>query len=152
MRIVIGSDHAGYSLKLALVHYLRTKEHTVFDVGTDNPDQPVDHPDFARLVAEKIINGEAERGIMVCGSGVGASISANKIPGIYAATCHDTYSAHQGVEHNNMNVLCLGGRIIGAALAQEIADTFLNARFMADQDRFVRRYQKILAIEKEAKH
>jgi ribose 5-phosphate isomerase B len=130
MRIALGADHAGFSLKMQLLDHLRASGHDVIDLGTNNPDDPKDYPDYAEAVAQKVLNGAAERGILVCGSGVGASIAANKIPGIYAALCHDTYSAHQGVEHDNMNVLCLGSRVIGIALAQELADAFLRARPM----------------------
>jgi ribose 5-phosphate isomerase B len=147
MQIAIGADHAGFSLKSALVDYLRSQGHDVLDVGTGNAGQSVDYPDFARAVGQQVLDGAAERGIVVCGSGVGASITANKMPGIYAALCHDTYSAHQGVEHDNMNVLCVGSRIIGVALAQELADAFVKARFESDQERHVRRHNKVRAIE-----
>ncbi len=147
MKLAIGADHAGFALKVTLLDYLRAQGHELVDVGTDVPDHPDDYPDFAQAVAEQLISGRAERGIVVCGSGVGASIAANKIPGIYAAICHDTYSAHQGVEHDNMNVLCLGSRIIGPALAQELVEAFVRARFLADQERLTRRHGKVLAIE-----
>ena len=147
MKIAIGADHAGFPLKTLIVDYFRSQGHTVIDLGTDNPDQPQDYPDYAEAVGKKVIAGEVERGIVVCGSGVGASIAANKIPGIYAALVHDTYSAHQGVEHDNMNVLCLGSRVIGSALAQEIVDAFLAASFQTDQERHVRRHNKVRAIE-----
>jgi ribose 5-phosphate isomerase B len=147
MKIAIGSDHAGYPLKTLLVDHLRQRGHEVIDLGTDNPDEPQDYPDYAQAVAEKVLDGTAERGLVVCGSGVGASIAANKIPGIYAALCHDTYSAHQGVEHDNMNVLCVGSRVIGQALAQEIVDAFVAARFEAHAERHLRRHNKVRAIE-----
>ncbi|MBN1678704.1 MAG: ribose 5-phosphate isomerase B [Anaerolineae bacterium] len=147
MKIAMGSDHAGFPLKSELVDYLRSQGHDVVDLGTDSADRVVDYPDFAEAVARKVASQDVERGIVVCGSGVGASIAANKVPGIYAALCHDTYSAHQGVEHDNMNIICLGSRVIGSALAQEIADAFLNAKFESDQERFVRRYNKVRAIE-----
>jgi ribose 5-phosphate isomerase B len=150
MRIALGADHAGFSLKMQLLDHLRASGHDVIDLGTNNPDDPKDYPDYAEAVAQKVLNGAAERGILVCGSGVGASIAANKIPGIYAALCHDTYSAHQGVEHDNMNVLCLGSRVIGIALAQELADAFLRARFEASAERHVRRHHKVLALEQAA--
>jgi ribose 5-phosphate isomerase B len=150
MRIAIGADHAGFPLKAQLVDYLRAAGHDVIDLGTDNPNDPKDYPDYAEAVAHKVLDGAAERGIVACGSGVGASMAANKIPGIYAAICHDTYSAHQGVEHDNMNVLCLGSRVIGIALAQELAEAFLNARFETDAERHVRRHNKVLAIEQTA--
>ncbi len=150
MNIAIGADHAGFTLKAELIDCLRAAGHEVIDLGTDNPTDPKDYPDYAEAVARKVLDGTAERGIIVCGSGVGASIAANKIPGIYAALCHDTYSAHQGVEHDNMNVLCLGSRVIGSALAQELVDAFLNAHFEATAERHVRRHNKVLAIEKAA--
>ncbi|MBN1203287.1 MAG: ribose 5-phosphate isomerase B [Anaerolineae bacterium] len=147
MKIAVGSDHAGFPLKAALVDHLRAQGHDVLDLGTGTAEQPVDYPDIAHAVSLKVVNGDVKRGIVVCGSGVGASIAANKVPGIYAAMCHDTYSAHQGVEHDNMNVLCLGNRVIGAALAYELADAFLSARFEVDQERHVRRHNKVKAIE-----
>ncbi len=150
MKIAIGADHAGFTLKAELIDCLRAAGHEVIDLGTDNPTDPKDYPDYAEAVARKVLDGTAERGIIVCGSGVGASIAANKIPGIYAALCHDTYSAHQGVEHDNMNVLCLGSRVIGSALARELVDAFLKARFEAHAERHVRRHNKVLAIERAA--
>lgn len=148
MRIAIASDHAGYPLKTHLAEYLRSHGHAVEDLGADNAETPVDYPDFARAVGEAVVSGTVTRGIIVCGSGVGASIAANKLPGIYAGLCHDTYSAHQGVEHDNMNVLCLGSRIVGSALAEELVTAFVNARFEADTERHVRRHHKVLAIER----
>jgi ribose 5-phosphate isomerase B len=150
MKIAIGADHAGFPLKSLLADYLRALGHDIVDLGTDNPTDPKDYPDYAQAIAQQVTAGAVERGILVCGSGVGASIAANKIPGIYAALCHDTYSAHQGVEHDNMNVLCLGSRVVGSALAQELVDAFLNARFETDQERHVRRHNKVLAIERAA--
>jgi ribose 5-phosphate isomerase B len=150
MKIAIGADHAGFALKEELVDYLRAEGHDVIDLGTDNPTEPKDYPDYAETVSRQVLDGSAERGIIVCGSGVGVSIAANKIPGIYAALCHDTYSAHQGVEHDDMNVLCLGSRVIGSALAQELVDAFLKARFQINTERHVRRHNKVLAIEKAA--
>jgi ribose 5-phosphate isomerase B len=147
MKLAIAADHAGYSLKAILVDYLRAQGHDMLDLGTDDPNHASDYPDFAEAVARKVLSGEVERGIVACGSGVGASIAANKVPGIYAALCHDTYSAHQGVEHDNMNVICVGSRVIGPALAQEIIDAFLRASFQADQERHVRRHNKVRAIE-----
>ncbi len=152
MNLAIGADHAGFPLKSYLADYLRSQGHAVIDVGTDNPDQSVDYPDFAQAVGQHVLDGSAERGIIVCGSGVGASIAANKMTGIYAAMCHDTYSAHQGVEHDNMNVLCLGSRIIGSAVAQELVDAFVSARFEANQTRHVRRHNKVRAIEAAAQN
>ena len=147
MKVAIGADHAGFLLKVELVKYLRAQGHDVIDLGTDTPDEPSDYSDFSMAVAQKVLDGTAERGLIVCGSGVGASIAANKIPGIYAAICHDTYSAHQGVEHDNMNVLCLGSRVVGVKLAYELVDAFLRARFESDQERHVRRHNKVRAIE-----
>jgi ribose 5-phosphate isomerase B len=147
MKLAIAADHAGYSLKEILIDYLRAQGHDILNLGTDDPGHASDYPDFADAVAQKVLAGEVERGIVVCGSGVGASIAANKVPGIYAALCHDTYSAHQGVEHDNMNVICVGSRVIGPALAQEIINAFVNASFQADQERHVRRHNKVRAIE-----
>jgi RpiB/LacA/LacB family sugar-phosphate isomerase len=145
MRIVIGSDHAGYDLKLVIVDTVKAMGHEVIDVGTYSKEK-VDFPDFAEKVGENILSGSADRGVAICGSGVGVCIAANKIPGIYAAVCHDTYTAHQGVEHDGMNVLCLGGRVVGVELAIEIIKSFLNANFIEDE-RFNRRVSKIKAIE-----
>ena len=145
MRIAIGSDHAGFSLKSTLVETLRDRGHEVVDVGTDS-DRAVDYPDYAEAVAVAVRRGEVDRGVMVCGSGVGASVAANKVPGIRAAVCHDTFSAHQGVEHDDMNVLVLGGRIVGAALAAEVLEAFLEARF-SNEDRHRRRIGKIRLLE-----
>ena len=146
MKIVIGSDHAGFGLKEFLKGYLEKQSHEIVDVGCDNEDS-VDYPDYARAVAEAVANKEAERGIMICGSGVGASIVANKIRGVRAGICHDTYSAHQGVEHDDMNVLCLGARIVGINVAQELVDAFTGARF-TEEERHKRRLEKVLALEK----
>ncbi len=150
MKIAIGADHAGYPLKAELVDYLRAQGHDVLDLGTDTATEPSDYPDFARAVGEKVVDGTVERGVLVCGSGVGACIAANKMPGIYAGLCHDTYSAHQGVEHDNMNMLCLGSRIVGSALAQELVDAYLGAKFELTAERHIRRHNKVLAIEQEA--
>ena len=141
MKLVIGSDHAGFSLKGPLVKLLQSWNYSVKDVGSFNPD-PVDFPDIAVLLADEIISGRAERGIMVCGTGVGAAIACNKIQGIRAALCHDTYSAHQCVEHDNVNVLCIGAQIIGLSVAEEILNNFLNARF-STEEQFRRRVQKL---------
>lgn len=145
MTIAVGADHAGVELKRLLIAELRNAGYSVEDLGTDDA-TPIDYPDVARLVGGRIVDGRAERGIIVCGSGVGACIAANKIKGIRAGTCHDTYSAHQGVEHDAMNVLCLGGRIVGPALAVEIARAFAAAR-VSTEERHVRRVGKILEIE-----
>ena len=147
MKIAIGADHAGYPLKAFLVEHLQQAGYDVHDLGTDNAQEPKDYPDYAEAVAHAVLDGRAERGILVCGSGVGASIAANKIPGIYAALCHDTYSAHQGVEHDNMNILCMGSRVIGQALAAELVSAYLRAKFETTAERHVRRHNKVLAIE-----
>ncbi len=133
-------------MKGPVVDTLRSWGYEVVDVGTDNPN-PVDFPDIAELVCEAVRKGEAERGIMVCGTGVGASIAANKFRGIRAALCHDVYSAHQGVEHDDMNVLCLGSGVVGADLAAELVAAFLGAEFAAEE-RFVRRLEKVEALER----
>jgi len=146
MQIVLGSDHAGFELKKILNDHLQANGHLVLDVGTYNT-APVDYPDYAEAVAKSVLQGEAERGILICGSGVGASVAANKIPGIRAGLCHDCYSAHQGVEHDDTNVLVLGSRVIGAELAKDISITFLNARFSAEE-RHQRRLSKVINIEK----
>ena len=146
MRIALAADHAGYLLKNELKAKLGEQGHDVLDLGTDSP-VPVDYPDSAEAVAGAIRGGQAERGIIVCGSGAGVSIAANKFPGIRAAVCHDTYTAHQAVEHDDMNVLCLGARVIGGALALDLAHAFLGATY-AREDRFQRRLDKVLTIEK----
>src|ERR1700685_1693096 len=129
MKIAIGADHAGYEMKAQLIELIQKLGHTVHDVGTFVPGQPDDYPDFAVLVAEDIRSGQAERGILVCGSGVGGSVAANKYKGIRAGLCHDHYSAHQGVEHDDMNVLVLGSRIIGPMMAQDAVEAYLGAEF-----------------------
>ena len=146
MRIVIGADHAGFALKQKLGDYLRELGHAVIDLGTMNQD-PVDYPDYAEAVAKAVLQGQAERGVLICGSGVGASVAANKLPDIRAAVCHDTYSARQGVEHDDMNILVFGARIIGEELARELVRVFLAARFTAEE-RHLRRVEKIKALEK----
>ena len=145
MRIAVGSDHAGFPLKATIVDELRRLGHDIIDKGTFD-ENPVDYPDYAEAVGLSIISGEAERGVVLCGSGVGASVAANKLVGIRAAVCHDTYSAHQGVEHDDMNVLTLGARIIGSELAIELVRAFAGARFSGDA-RHQRRLDKIHAIE-----
>ncbi len=146
MKIVVGSDHAGFELKQNLVPYLRDLGHEVMDVGTDSA-ASVDYPDYAQAVAKAVRKGQAERGILLCGSGVGASVAANKIPGIRAGLCHDTYSAHQGVEHDNMNVLVLGARVIGQELAHELVRAFLGAEFTGEE-RHRRRLEKVQMLER----
>jgi ribose 5-phosphate isomerase B len=145
MRLVVGSDHAGFVLKQEIAEDLRTRGHDVLDVGTCST-EPVDYPDSAEAVGLAVTDGRAERGVLICGSGVGASVAANKIPGVRACVCHDAYSAHQGVEHDDMNVLVLGGRIIGPALAHELVLAFLGARF-SGEERHARRLAKVKAIE-----
>jgi RpiB/LacA/LacB family sugar-phosphate isomerase len=145
MRIAVGSDHAGYVLKEELKDFIAST-HEIVDVGAHSTD-PSDYPDFAEALAIEIVENRADRGILICGSGVGASIASNKIPGIRAGICHDTYSAHQGVEHDNVNVLVLGARIIGVEVAREIVASFLNAQYTAEE-RHERRLGKILDIEK----
>jgi ribose 5-phosphate isomerase B len=147
MNIIVGADHGGFPLKGVIVEYVVQLGHTTQDVGTFSI-KPVDYPDYARAVANAIIDGRGERGIIICGSGVGACVAANKFPGIRAAVCHDTFSAHQGVEDDDMNVLCLGARIIGPELAKDIVRTFLAAAF-SGAERHVRRLEKVRAIEKE---
>ncbi len=146
MRIALGSDHAGFDLKDKVADMIREMGHDVQDVGAHDYDPLDDYPDFARLVAEAVAGGAAERGVLVCGSGVGASVAANKVRGVRAATCHDTYSAHQGVEHDDMNVLCIGARVIGEELARDVLASFLGAAFTGEE-RHVRRVDKIKAME-----
>jgi ribose 5-phosphate isomerase B len=145
MRIAIAGDHAGFEMKRELAEILRRQGHEVLDLGTHSTDA-VDYPDCAQAVADALTAGRADRGIIVCGSGAGVSIAANKVRGIRAAVVHDTYTAHQAVEHDDMNVLCLGARVIGPALAQEIAAAFLRATF-SGEERHRRRLNKILAME-----
>ena len=145
MTVAFAADHAGYDMKQWLVAALSEDGHVIVDLGTNNRD-PVDYPDYARALGEAILGGRAERGILVCGSGVGACVAANKIKGIRAGTCHDTYSGHQGVEHDDMNVLCLGARVIGTAPALEIVRAFLAAQFSNDE-RHARRVAKTRDIE-----
>jgi ribose 5-phosphate isomerase B len=146
MKLVIGSDHAGFALKEEVRANLTAGGHEVIDLGAFN-DAPSDYPDFAELVGQAIKRGDAPRGILICGSGVGVCVAANKIPGIRAGMCHDTYSAHQGVEHDDMNVLVLGARIIGSEVAFELARTFVQAKFLNNEERFMRRFNKVMAIE-----
>ena len=147
MRVAIGSDHAGFELKEALKAFLTSQNREILDVGTHSKD-PVDYPDFTEAVGSAVRDARAERGIIFCGSGVGASMTANRIPGIRAGLCHDTYSAHQGVEHDDMNVLVLGGRVIGAALAAELSLAFAGAVF-SGEERHVRRLGKLAALDDE---
>jgi ribose 5-phosphate isomerase B len=145
MRIVIGSDHAGFEMKGAIAKHLRDLRHEVVDVGTNSTD-PVDYPDFAEAVGKAVLDGRADRGVLICGSGVGASVAANKVRGIRAGLCHDSYSAHQGVEHDDMNVLVLGARVIGFALAPDLVSAYIGAKF-TNEERHVRRLNKVKAIE-----
>ena len=145
MRVAIGSDHAGFQLKAALVDFLENLGHVVIDVGTHTP-EPVDYPDIAETVAAEVLHKRADRAVLLCGSGIGASVAANKIPGIRAGVCHDTYSAHQGVEHDDMNILVLGARVIGIAMAQELVSAFVHAAF-SNEERHLRRLGKVQAIE-----
>ena len=149
MKVVIGADHGGFELKADLIKRLDGK-FDIVDVGAHTFDANDDYPDCSYTVAQAVIKGKAERGIIVCGSGVGACVAANKVMGVRACVCHDTYSAHQGVEHDDMNVLCLGARIIGDELAFELVDAFLKAKF-SGEERHLRRLQKVLTIEKESR-
>jgi RpiB/LacA/LacB family sugar-phosphate isomerase len=147
MKIAIGSDHAGFQLKELLAAFLKDKGHEVTDVGCYD-EKPCDYPDLAAAVAYEVVSKKSARGIVLCGSGVGASIAANKVKGVRASVCHDTYSAHQGVEHDDMNVLVLGARIIGSELAKEIVTAFVGAHF-SNEERHIRRLSKILALEEK---
>lgn len=146
MRILVGADHGGFALKQELAAHLRERGHEVVDLGAHEYDGADDYPDFALAVARGVAAGDGDRGVIVCGSGVGACVAANKIKGVRAVLSHDTYSAHQGVEHDAVNVLCLGGRIIGGALAREVLDAFVSATF-SGEDRHRRRLQKVLDAE-----
>jgi len=147
MRVAIGSDHAGFGYKGALLEMIREEGHEVVDLGTYSH-EPADYPDYAEKVGLAVREGTAERGLLICGSAVGVSVAANKVPGVRAGVCHDTYSAHQGVEHDDMNVLCIGERVIGIELAREIVRSFLGARFSAG-GRHLRRLNKVLDLEKK---
>jgi ribose 5-phosphate isomerase B len=150
MKIAVATDHAGFPLKHVVLEAVRSVGYEALDLGT-NSTEAVDYPDYAEKIGHAIQSGEAERGILLCGSGVGASIAANKMKGVYAAVCHDTYSAHQGVEHDDMNVLCMGGRIIGSELVREVVEAFLGARFLGGdpgQERHNRRVGKVRRIER----
>lgn len=149
MRLAIGADHAGYGLKTELVPWLRDLGHDVVDLGAHALDPDDDYPDAAEPVAVAVARGDVERGVVVCGSGVGACVAANKVPGARAATCHDTYSASQGVEHDDMNILCMGERIVGRSLARELVVSFLGAVFTGEE-RHQRRLDKVLDLERRA--
>lgn len=144
MRIAIGADHAGFDLKQAVVEYLKQLRHQVLDLGTHNT-EPVDYPDYAEAVGRTLLEGKADRGILICGSGVGVSVAANRMPGIRAGVSHDTYSARQGVEHDDVNVLVLGARVIGVELARELVRAFLGAQFTGEE-RHRRRLEKVEAL------
>lgn len=146
MRVVIGSDHAGFELKKQLVNHLEQEDHLVIDVGTDSED-PVDYPDYAAAVGRAVVAGDADKGIIVCGSGAGGSIAANKITGVRSAVVHDHYTAHQAVEHDDMNVLAIGGRVIGINTSIEIVDAFLAARF-SGEERHSRRLRKVVELDR----
>jgi ribose 5-phosphate isomerase B len=148
MRIAVGCDHGGFPLKKRVIDVLQSAGHSIVDCGTDST-CAVDYPDYAIKVGIEILAGRAERGILLCGSGVGISVAANKIPGIRAGVCHDTYSAHQGVEHDNMNVLCIGSRIVGEELVVELVRAYMHAQF-TNEERHVRRLGKVLEIERDA--
>lgn len=147
MRVAFGADHAGFDMKQMLLEHLRSLGHEVLDLGADRA-EPSDYPDFAEAVGRAVVEGRADRGILVCGSGVGASVAANKLPGIRAGLCHDTYSAHQGVEHDDMNVLVLGSRVVGPELARELTTAFLKASF-SGEERHRRRLAKVAALERD---
>lgn len=151
MKIAVACDHAGFPLKQTVLETLHAAGHETLDLGTDSL-EPVDYPDFAEKLGRAILDGQAERGILLCGSAIGANVAANKIKGIYASVCHDTYSAHQGVEHDALNVLCLGGRVVGPEPAKEIVRAFVGARFVGNdpgQERHARRVAKVKALEAE---
>lgn len=147
MKVVIGSDHAGFRLKNGMGDVVRSLGHGVLDVGAFN-ENPSDYPDFAEAVGRAVVEGRADRGILICGSGIGASVAANKLIGIRAGICHDTYSGHQGVEHDNMNVLVMGSRIVGEKLAEDVVRAFLAANF-TNEERHVRRLAKVHALEEK---
>ncbi|WP_114009199.1 ribose 5-phosphate isomerase B [Cohaesibacter intestini] len=146
MKIVIGSDHAGFPLKKTVVDFIEEKGHSVLDVGSYTPD-PVDFPDIARALTSEILSGKADRGIMVCGTGVGASIAANKVAGIRSSVCHDIHSAHQCVEHDDVNVMCIGAQIVGPWLAKDLVAAYLDAEFSTDED-FRRRVEKLHEMDR----
>lgn len=145
--IAVGADHAGFPLKKVVADFLREEGYNVVDLGTNN-EEPCDYPDFALAVAEAVRSGKAELGLIVCGSGVGASVAANKVPGVRAALCHDTFSARQGREDDDTNILCLGARVIGTSLAFDVVRSFMGAKF-SGADRHVRRLNKVISIEKQ---
>jgi ribose 5-phosphate isomerase B len=147
MKVAVACDHAGFPLKSMVIETVTAMGHEVVDLGTNNTES-VDYPDYAQKIGKEIQSGACTRGLLICGSGIGACIAANKIRGIYASVCHDSYSAHQGVEHDQMNVLCLGARIVGSEIAREIVISFLSAQFIAEE-RHVRRTKKIQSMEQQ---
>ena len=147
--VALAADHAGFPLKTEMVSWLQAQGYEVLDLGASSFDPGDDYPDYAEAIASAVVSGQVRCGILICGSGVGACVAANKVPGIRACLCHDIYSAHQGVEHDDMNVLCLGARIVGIELAKELATGFLNARF-TDEERHRRRQEKVISIERRA--
>jgi ribose 5-phosphate isomerase B len=149
MKIAVGADHAGFPLNETVIAELRRLGHEVVDCGTHDASKPDDYPDYAEAVGHAVLDGKADRAVLICGSGVGAAVAANKLPGIRAGLCHDSYSAHQGVEHDNMNVLCLGSRVIGPELALDLVRIYLGARFTGEE-RHRRRLAKIGALEQKA--
>ncbi len=148
MKIAVGCDHAGFPLKAGIVNQLKAAGHEIVDCGAMD-DRPSDYPDFAQAVAKQVSNGQTERGVLICGSGVGANVAANKVVGVRACLCHDTFSGRQGVEDDDMNVLCLGARIIGPSLAAEVVTAFLGAKF-SNAERHARRLHKVLDIERHS--
>jgi ribose 5-phosphate isomerase B len=148
MRIAVGADHAGVPLNETIIAELKRLGHEVVDCGTHDASKPDDYPDYAEAVGRAVLDGKADRAVLICGSGVGAAVAANKLPGIRAGLCHDSYSAHQGVEHDNMNVICMGSRVIGPELALDLVRIFLGAQFTGEA-RHVRRLAKIAALERE---
>ena len=147
--VALGADHGGFPLKAELLPWLQGQGYQVIDVGAFSLEPSDDYPDFAEALAAVVVSGRAQRGILICGSGVGACVAANKVPGVRAGLCHDTYSAHQGVEHDDMNVLCLGARVVGIEPARDLVSTFLNAHFTGEE-RHLRRLEKVATIEKRA--
>ncbi|MFA9477862.1 ribose 5-phosphate isomerase B [Phycisphaerales bacterium AB-hyl4] len=146
MKIAIACDHGGFALKQPIMDLIKQQSHAVLDLGAHQYDAADDYPDFARYLGQAIQHGQADRGILLCGSGIGACVAANKLTGVRAGVCHDVYSAHQGVEHDDMNVICLGARVIGEALAVDLVTAFINAKFTGE-DRHARRLEKIKAME-----
>ena len=148
MRISVAADHNGYELKNEISEILKRDGHDVIDIGPHSLDPLDDYPDFAKPLAKSVSSGETDRGIMVCGSGVGASVAANKVKGVRAAVCHDIYSAHQGVEHDNMNILCLGSRIVGTEVVRELVSAFISAEY-TNEERHTRRLNKVIEMEND---